>query len=96
MTYWGRLTAGEIFYQIKYRRFLDTRQRILPNIWIISKNHTFNWQEIIEEAKTKEEGVDPVAIYEILNSFPVEVLKTVKWLKLIADDILKGSNNSLY
>lgn len=61
----------------------------------------------MEEAKTKEAGVDPVAIYEIFKSFPADVLKTVKWvsaideelflqeLSVIAEDILKGSSNSL-
>ena len=62
---------------------------------------------MIREAKTKEAGVDPVVIFEILKSFPSDVLSSVKWdmkvdeksfisdLSTIADDIFKGNENTL-
>ncbi len=65
------------------------------------------WKEMIREAKTKEAGVDPVVIFEILKSFPSNVLSSVKWdmkvdeksfisdLSTIADDIFKGNENTL-
>lgn len=77
------------------------------DIWIIAKQKKFPWKEMIREAKTKEAGVDPVVIFEILKSFPSDVLSSVKWdmkvdeksfisdLSTIADDIFKGNENTL-
>lgn len=78
----------------------------IVDIWAIAKNYTFNWMEVIEEAKTKEAAVDPVVICNILKSFPRELLSTIKWistidfeliakdLEKIAESILKGSQNN--
>lgn len=77
------------------------------DIWIICKNLKCNLREIIDEAKSKEAGVDPVAIYEILSSFPLDKLSIIKWIEKpeteifkkeimqIAEDILHGRENSL-
>ena len=77
------------------------------DIWMIAKEKKFLWKEIIREAKTKEAGIEPVVIVEILKSFPSEVLPSVKWdmkvdeksfiadLSTIADDIFKGNENTL-
>ena len=73
---------------------------------IAIQNH-FNWRELVTEAKSKEVGADPETIYDILNSFPLEYLKSIKWIsrpdaemfkheiRTIADDILLGKDNSL-
>jgi len=78
------------------------------DLWIIAKNNFFDWIEILAEAKTKEAGVDPVVIYELLKSFPGDALATIKWavqvnedvflpeLFTIADDIFLGKKNSLF
>jgi len=78
------------------------------DIWIISKKRAFLWREIIREAKTKEAGTDPIVIYEILKSFPSDVLPAIKWnrrvdekafihdLNIIAEDIFKGNQNTLF
>jgi len=78
------------------------------DIWIIARKKAFNWKEIILEAKTKEVGVDPVAIFEIIKSFPPDVLSSIKWdmnvdektfisdLSTIADAIFYGNENTLY
>lgn len=77
------------------------------DIWIICKNLKCNLREIIDEAKSKEAGVDPVAIYEILSSFPLDKLSIINWIEKpeteifkkeimqIAEDILHGRENSL-
>lgn len=77
------------------------------DIWIICKNLKCNLREIIDEAKSKEAGVDPVALYEILSSFPLDKLSIIKWIEKpeteifkkeimqIAEDILHGRENSL-
>ncbi len=80
----------------------------IADIWIICKNFKCNMRDIITEAKNKEAGVDPVAIYEILGSFPINKFDLIKWIKKpdpeifkkeilqIAEDILYGKENSLY
>lgn len=77
------------------------------DIWIICKNLKCNLREIIDEAKSKEAGVDPVALYEILSSFPLDKLSIINWIEKpeteifkkeimqIAEDILHGRENSL-
>lgn len=77
------------------------------DVWIICKNLKCNLREIIDEAKSKEAGVDPVALYEILSSFPLDKLSIIKWIEKpeteifkkeimqIAEDILHGRENSL-
>jgi predicted nucleotidyltransferase component of viral defense system len=79
----------------------------MVDVWTIVKNISFNWQDIVEEAKTKETGVDPIAVYEIMRSFPVATLSTIKWCKpvdaalfvkdisVIAENILRGTDNDL-
>lgn len=77
------------------------------DVWIISKNYKFDFVEIINEAKQKEISVDVISIYEILNTFPIDKLSLIKWvnkvdynlfgeeIKIIADDLLNGRENSL-
>ncbi len=79
----------------------------IADIWIISKNYNFNWEEIFFEAKEKELGIDPIIIAEIINTFPYEKIDNISWindydkeklfndLKTITKDILSGSDNSL-
>jgi hypothetical protein len=76
-----------------------------------ARNHplqkSFNWRDIVAEAKSKEVGADPEIFYEILMSFPLKSLNSIKWitppdagtfrthLEIIASDILYGRMNSL-
>jgi len=81
----------------------------VADLWIIAKRKRFNWREIMREAKTKESGVEPDIVCNILRSFPVRQLELVKWimprpdleefakdLAVIAKDILLGRSNTLY
>jgi len=80
----------------------------IADIRVICKNYKCNFREIVEEAKTKEAGVDPIAIYEILSSFPADKINLIKWvkepeakifeteIKQIAEDVLYGRENSLF
>ena len=61
----------------------------------------------MQEEKSKEAGIEPETIYDILRSFPVEQINPVKWIqrpsenefmddvKSISDDILFARENSL-
>ena len=79
----------------------------IADIWIISCHKKFNWKSIVNEAKSKEAGVEPDVIFNILKSFPISQLQLIKWivkpdyvkiendLSIIAEDILYGKENSL-
>jgi len=79
----------------------------IVDIWIIASRYPFSWISIIKEAKTKEAGIDPIVLCEILTSFPEDALETIKWIvpvdgsvlkrnvEQIARDILHGNDNSL-
>lgn len=113
---------GEFIYSDKNFK-IDSLRNILSNklsalyrfepkdvvdIWFICKNYKFNFNEIIREAKLKDASVDPITIYEILSTFPINKLDLIKWvaeidykifekeLKLIAEDIFYGRENRLY
>lgn len=78
------------------------------DIWIIAKSKRFMWRKMMDEAKTKEVGVDPIALFEIIGSVPAHEIAAVKWitpidlkeittdLKIIARDILEGRENTLF
>ena len=79
----------------------------VADIWIISKQKEFEWKTILEEAKTKEAGVEPEVIYNIILSFPVEKFDIIRWvqkpdyrdvkkdLAKLADDLFYAKENSL-
>lgn len=110
------------FEKNKFLGIIDGWQNILSNkltalfrfepkdivdLWIISCHKIFNWKTIINEAKSKEAGVEPEVIFNILKSFPIAQLQLIKWivkpdylkiendLSKIAEDILFGKENSL-
>ncbi len=101
---------------------IDTLQNILSNkisalfryetkdivdIWFIAKNYYFNWEQIINETKEKELGIDPIAVADIIQTFPKDKLCEIKWtidfdldliyndLTTIVKDIISGADNSL-
>lgn len=98
---WRNILSNKVTasYRMEIKDFID--------IWILSKNYSFNWMEIFNEAKHKDPGVDPVSLSDLFRSFPFENLGLIKWIitpdtdrlknefNLIADDILYGKNNSL-
>ena len=103
----GKIDSWKNILSNKLSSLFRFEAKDIADLWVISKNRPFEWQDIIKEAKTKEAGVDPVEFHKILQSFPKEELKNIKWvmdinaedlvsdLKIIAEDILKGLKNSL-
>lgn len=79
----------------------------IVDIWIITQNYRLNWEQILNEAKEKELGIDPIIVAEIIQSFPKNKLNEIRWihkfdfeiiakdLKIIVKDILSGADNSL-
>jgi hypothetical protein len=73
----------------------------------IAKNFSFEWPEIIEEAKNKDLRVNPLDVSRIIKEFPVNLFDSIKWIfpvdqKVLDkkrlqmhDDIFYGRSNSL-
>lgn len=80
----------------------------IADIIEIASHNAFSWGKMMDGAKKKEAAIDPVTIYEILKSFPGKEFSAVKFaneidindkmarLHRIADDILKGNDNTLF
>jgi len=79
----------------------------IVDILFISKNHKFDWKEIIKDAKEKDLWVEPLEICKVLKQFPTQLLSTIKWIApanievlikaidSVHDDIFFGHENSL-
>jgi hypothetical protein len=79
----------------------------IADIWIIARNRRFSWKTALDQAKEKDAGLEPLAIVEILKTFPNEKIHAINWvvrpdermfqfdLSGIGDDIFKGGNNRL-
>lgn len=101
----GKIDSLRNILSNKFSALFRFEVKDVVDIWIICKNYKCNFREIIKEAKSKEAGVDPVAIFEILSTFPVDKLNLIKWINKpdpdifkkditrIADDILYGRKN---
>jgi len=97
----GNILSNKIsaLYRFEIKDYVD--------IWLIAKNHKFNWRKLINQAKQKEGAVDPLEIFNLFKSFPFESLKAIKWVKQVdyneikedfdklAEDIVNGTDNSL-
>lgn len=80
----------------------------VADLLFISLSLSFNWEEIINEAKQKDTWVNELEISKRLYEFSIARFNSLKWiknidikeceqqLKQIAADILNGSNNSLF
>lgn len=77
------------------------------DIIFIAMNYAFNWKAVFLDAK-KKAVINEIDIEERLNTFPVDLLKSINWiearsdiselkasLKSITDDFLYGKDNSL-
>lgn len=77
------------------------------DIWVISKNRHFNWDQILNDAREKEMGLDPALLAELLISIPREGFDAIRWvspvswdlfrsdLDKLVYDMLRGEDNSL-
>ncbi len=103
----GKIDSLRNILSNKFSALYRFEPKDIADIWTICKNYKCNFKEIITEAKNKEAGVDPLSIFEILSSFPLDKLNLIKWinkpdplkfkedLSTIAEDIFNGRNNSL-
>ncbi len=103
----GRIDSLENILSNKLTALFRSEPKDVVDIHAIALQESFNWRDIVAEAKSKEVGADPEIIYDMLRSFPMQYLNTIKWitqpdtdtfkndLETIANDILYGKSNSL-
>ena len=99
---WKNILSNKIaaLYRIEPKDVID--------LWCLAKMKHFNWAEIVREASTKEAGLDPLVLYDLLKSFPHKELSAINWvvpfeveeilldLATMAGELFEGCDNSLY
>jgi len=104
----GRVDSWRNILSNKVSALYRVEAKDVIDLWTLARIKIFNWAEIIREASSKEAGLDPVVLYDLLKSFPKEELSTIKWidprpdeeiilgdLSVMADEIFEGQENSL-
>jgi predicted nucleotidyltransferase component of viral defense system len=98
---WRNILANKVAALSRYE------PKDVADIWVIARNRSFSWREIVADAQSKEVGIDPVDLHEILRSVPEHELARVAWaitvdlsavrddLRRVAEDVLRGESNSL-
>lgn len=99
---WRNILANKVAAVFRYE------PKDLADIWVLARNRSFDWRDVISDALRKEGGIDPVMLHGILRSVPREELARIAWarqvdlegvladLASIADDILYSKDNSLF
>ena len=114
--HYGGFEAADFFPKIdSWRNILSNKlsavSRLEPkdvvDILFIANNFSFEWPEIIEEAKNKDLWVNPLDVSRIIKEFPANLFDSIKWIipvdqKVLDkkrlqmhDDIFYGRSNSL-
>jgi len=103
----GRIDSLRNILSNKITALFRFEAKDIVDLWMISKNYYFEWKELLREAKTKDAGMEAIAIVNIVRSFPLGKLDQIKWaekpdydlfkadLGRISDDIFYGRENSL-
>jgi len=115
-SHFGAIEASAIFHRVdSCRNILSNKLcalsrlegKDMADIVYIAKKFAFEWEPIISEAKEKDLWVEPLEICRIIDQFPTNALKTIKWVDTVAiadlnrqiqvlhDDIFAGAANSL-
>jgi hypothetical protein len=104
----GRIDSLRNILSNKLTALFRSEPKDVVDIHVIAKQYGCNWKAIVLEAKSKEAGIEPEVVYDLLMSFPLQYLDSIKWItrpenddfkqeiQKIAEDILFGRNNSLY
>ena len=103
----GRVDSLRNILSNKLTALFRSEPKDVVDIHAIARQRKYNWKDIVTEAKNKEVGAEPEILHDILKSFPMKYLNTIKWIakpdtdtfkheiQTIADDILYGRSNSL-
>lgn len=104
----GRVDSWRNILSNKVSALYRIEPKDVVDLWALAKIKAFNWAEIIHEASSKNAGLDPVVLYDLLRSFPAHELSAIKWiepkpsedlilcdLRVMAEEIFTGQENSL-
>jgi len=113
LKYFGKTNSFDIFPRVdniknilinKITALTRYEAKDIADIWQICLNLSFEWAEVIENAREKE-LIDELMIVDILRSFPANMFSDIKWIKpiehsdfencrkvIIADIISRGKN----
>jgi len=114
--HYGNFEKLPLFHRVdNWRNILSNKicslSRMEPkdvaDIVFIAKQYSFQWENIIGEAKEKDLWVEPLELCRIIKGFPIKSLLDIKWifdiqiekitkhLKILHDDLFYGRANSL-
>jgi hypothetical protein len=104
----GRVDSWRNILSNKVSALYRIEAKDVVDLWTLAKIRRFEWAEIIREAASKEAGLDPMVLYDLLKSFPEKELSSIKWigpkpdedciitdLNVMADEMFEGQENSL-
>ena len=104
----GRVDSWRNILSNKVTALYRVEPKDVVDLWALATVKRFNWAEIVREASSKEAGLDPVILYDLVKSFPDEGLSGIKWtdqgpeqdtilkdLSVMAEEIFEGQDNSL-
>ncbi len=104
----GRIDSWRNILSNKITALFRIEVKDVVDLWHLARSKSFNWAETVREASSKEAGIDTLALYDLLKSFPGDELSSIKWIKpepdyqgimddliVIAEDIFEGRQNSL-
>ena len=102
------LTGGTALSRAYYNHRFSFEPKDIADIWVIAKNNSFNWKDILKKAKCKDAAVTEEAATGITRSFPSKYLNKIIWniefdtkgffqeLTLISKELSEGIDNSLF
>lgn len=104
----GRVDSWRNILSNKASALYRIEAKDVVDLWTLAKIRRFKWAEIIREAASKEAGLDPMVLHDLLKSFPQKELSSIKWigpkpderlimadLNVMADEMFEGQENSL-
>jgi len=104
----GKLDSVENILINKITALTRFEPKDIADIWMISKNNTFSWKDIVIKAKNKDAGVNEEQAAGIIRSFPSKFMKKIIWnmdvntetfqqeIVQISQELVNGVENSLY
>jgi len=86
----GRVDHWRNILSNKLGAMLRFEPKDYVDLLFIARHRSFSWKEVVEEARSKEAGLDPVVLYDLMRSFPREMLSTIRWaVEVNPDTFLK-------
>lgn len=78
----GAIDTWENILSNKCAALFRFEPKDVADIWCISKYKRFSWVKVLTDAKEKDGGVEPMAVAELLATFPQEMVSLIKWVEI--------------